>query len=134
MRMTGARVIAQAVSRRLPRAAARVRAQVRSCGICAGHSSTGVGFLRVLPFPLQILIPPTAPHSSSITRAGTIGQIVADVPSGLSLTPPEKTEWFPVPLVATQRKKSLALPRFEPRFLGRLVRILVTITTDLSFK
>jgi hypothetical protein len=40
----------QAVSRRLPTAAAQV------------------GFLRVLRFPLPILIPPTALHPSSITR------------------------------------------------------------------
>jgi hypothetical protein len=52
---------AQAVSRRLPTAAARVRSQVRSCGICVGQTGTGAGFLRVLRFPLTILIPPTAP-------------------------------------------------------------------------
>jgi hypothetical protein len=46
------RVIAQAVSRRLPTAATRL------CG-------TGAGFLRVLRFPLPIIIPPIAPHSSS---------------------------------------------------------------------
>jgi hypothetical protein len=61
------RAIAQAVSRRHPTAAARVRAHVRSCGIC-GQCGTGAGFLRVLRFPLPILIPPTAPHSSSIVR------------------------------------------------------------------
>jgi hypothetical protein len=55
------RAIAQAVSRWLPTAAARVRSQVRSCGIWGGQSGTGAGFLRVLQFPLPILIPPTAP-------------------------------------------------------------------------
>jgi hypothetical protein len=53
------RAIAQAVSRWLPTAAARVQSQVKSCGICGGQS--GPGFLRVLWFPLPILIPPTAP-------------------------------------------------------------------------
>jgi hypothetical protein len=65
---TCGRAIAQAVSRRLPTAAARVRSQVKSCGICGGQSGTVTCFLRVLPFPLPILIPPTAPHSSSIIR------------------------------------------------------------------
>jgi hypothetical protein len=55
------RAIAQAVSRRLPIAAARVRSQVSSCGMCGGQSGTEAGFLRVLRCPMPILIPPTAP-------------------------------------------------------------------------
>jgi hypothetical protein len=69
----------------------QVRAQSRSCGTCGGQNDNGAGFLRVLRFPLPILIPPIAPHSSS-SGAGTIGQLVADVPSGLSLTPPQEAK------------------------------------------
>jgi hypothetical protein len=50
------RAVAQAVSRLL-----------KSCGIYGEQTGTGVGFLWVLQFPPS-LIPPTAPHSSSIIR------------------------------------------------------------------
>jgi hypothetical protein len=59
------RAIAQAVSRWLPTAAARVRAPVWSCRICGGQSGAGAGFLRVLRFSLLIFIPPVAPQSPS---------------------------------------------------------------------
>jgi hypothetical protein len=62
------RAIAQAVSRWLPTAAARVRALVWSSGICGGQNGAGAGFLRVLRFPLPIFIPPILhnhPHLSS---------------------------------------------------------------------
>jgi hypothetical protein len=58
------RAVAQAVSRRLPNAAARIQAQARSCESCGGQIGTAIGFPRVLRFPLP-RIPPTAPHSSS---------------------------------------------------------------------
>jgi hypothetical protein len=79
------RAIAQAVSRWLRAAAARVRARFWSCGICGGQSGAGAGFLRVLRFPLPIFIPPISPQSpSSITWGLYNRPVVAAVPSGLS--------------------------------------------------
>jgi hypothetical protein len=81
-------VIAQAVSRWISTAAARVQPRVKSCGICGGQSDTGAGFLRVLRFSLPIFIPPIAPQSPpSIIRGWYNRPVVAAVPSGLSLTP-----------------------------------------------
>jgi hypothetical protein len=57
--MKEGRAVAQAVSRWLPTAAARVRVRA-ACAVCDGQSGTGAGFLRVLRFPLPI-IPPISP-------------------------------------------------------------------------
>jgi hypothetical protein len=65
LRLYLGRAIAQAVSRWLPTAAARVRTRVWSSGICGGQSGAGADFLRVLRFPLPIFIPPIAPQSPS---------------------------------------------------------------------
>jgi hypothetical protein len=59
------RAIAQAVSRWLPIATARVPSRVWSSGICGGQSGTGAGFLPVLRFTLPVFIPPVAPQSPS---------------------------------------------------------------------
>jgi hypothetical protein len=55
------RAVAQAVSRWLPTAAARVRVRA-ACGVCGGQSGTEADFLRVLRFPLPI-IPPISQSS-----------------------------------------------------------------------
>jgi hypothetical protein len=88
------RAIAQALSRRLHTAATHVRAQVGSFGICGGQSDTAAGFFSeyfgfTCQFSFHRLFH-TEHHLSS--RAGTIGQLVADVPSGLSHTPPQETK------------------------------------------
>jgi hypothetical protein len=89
--ITRGRAIAQAASRWLPTAAARVRARIWSCGICGGQSCAGAGFLRVLRFPLPLFIPPIAPTSPSSIIWGLYNRPeVAAVPSGLSPTPLKK--------------------------------------------
>jgi hypothetical protein len=45
-----------------------VHALDRALSVIGNYFGTVEGFLRVLLFPLTILIPPTAPHSSSIIR------------------------------------------------------------------
>jgi hypothetical protein len=88
------RAIAQAVSRWLPTAVARVQTLVWSSGICGGQSGAGADILRVLRFPLPIFIPPNSPSSWS-PGAGTIGHSVADVPSGHSLdSTPHYANWW----------------------------------------
>jgi hypothetical protein len=65
------RAIAQAVSRRLPTAAARVG----TCDFVMDKSGAGAGFLRELRFPLPIYIPSCSTQSSSLSpEAATIGQ------------------------------------------------------------
>jgi hypothetical protein len=76
--------VAQAVSCWLPTAVAWVRVRA-ACKICGGQNGTGASFFRVLRFPLPI-IPPISPSQSP--RAGTVGLLVATVPSGHSWTPP----------------------------------------------
>jgi hypothetical protein len=56
------RAVAQAVSRWLPTATARICVRA-ACGVCGGQSGTGAGFLRVLRFPLPIVIPRISPSS-----------------------------------------------------------------------
>jgi hypothetical protein len=57
------RAIAEAVSRWLPTAAARVRARVWSSGICGGQSGAGADFLRVLRFPCHSFHNILRPHN-----------------------------------------------------------------------
>jgi hypothetical protein len=91
---TQGRAIAQAVSRQFPTAAARVRALIRSCGICGGQSGTWVGFLRVLWFPCHFAFHRLLHNNHHLSSgAGTIDQTVAAVPSGLGLTPWEKINY-----------------------------------------
>jgi hypothetical protein len=69
------RAIAEAVSRWLPTAAARVRARVWQVVFCGGQSGAGAGFLRILWFPLpKSFIPPTSPFSQS---PGAVRRVLA---------------------------------------------------------
>jgi hypothetical protein len=52
--------IAQVLNSRLLTAATSVRSYVMSALVCGGQSGTWAGFLLVILFPLQILIPSNA--------------------------------------------------------------------------
>jgi hypothetical protein len=70
------RAIAQAVSRRLPTAAARgSKPGLVMWDFAMDKSGAGAGFLRELRFPLPIYILSASPQSSSLSpEVGTIGQ------------------------------------------------------------
>jgi hypothetical protein len=79
------------VSHWLSTVAAWVWAQVRSYGICGGQSGTGQVFSEYFGFPCQFSFHRLfCIHHHLSAGAGTIGQLVADVPSGLSLTSPRE--------------------------------------------
>jgi hypothetical protein len=69
----GGRARAKAVGLWLPTAAARVPSQASSCWFLIVERDPGVGFFRILQFPLPVLLPRNASYSS-ITRGGTLGQ------------------------------------------------------------
>jgi hypothetical protein len=96
----------QAVSRWLPAAAARVRARVWSIGICCGQSGTG---------------------------AGTIGQLVADVPSGPSLDsthPLCELKWIGHRAWGVTSQFSIFVSRRSNAFL-RIIRLTI-LATELT--
>jgi hypothetical protein len=75
----------------LPTMLARVRAPVRSCGIYGGQSGTGTVFSEYFSFPCQFSLHRLLHiHHHLSSGAGTIGQLVTNVPSGL--TPPKETK------------------------------------------
>jgi hypothetical protein len=77
------RAIAQAVSRWLPNAAARVRARVWSSGIYCGQSGTEAGFLRTSVSPANLY---SIKFSIlTLTRGRYNRPEVADIPSGPNL-------------------------------------------------
>jgi hypothetical protein len=50
---------------------ARIRFQVKCCGIYGGEVAVGQIFSRISLFPVPVLIPPTAPYSSVLWGCGS---------------------------------------------------------------
>jgi hypothetical protein len=79
------RAIPQAVSHRLPTAAALVLPQVRSRGICGGQVAVGQVFSEYFGFPRQFSFHRLLHIHHLSSGAGTGGELAADVPSELFL-------------------------------------------------
>jgi hypothetical protein len=88
------RAIAQPVSPRLPKAAARVRAQVRCSGFVVDKVALGQVVSEYFGFPCKFLFHRLLHTHHLSSGAGTVGQIVVDVSSKLSVTPPQ--HWLAV--------------------------------------
>jgi hypothetical protein len=83
------RAIALEVSRRLPTAEARLRARSDYVRFVVDRVALGQVFSEYFGFPCQFSFHQLLhTHNHLSSGAGTIGQLVDDVPSGLSLTPP----------------------------------------------
>jgi hypothetical protein len=81
------RAITQPVSRRIPTAAAWVRAHFSYVGFFVNKVPFGEVFFEYFGFPCQFSFYRLLRiHHHLSSGAGTIDQLVADVPSGLSLT------------------------------------------------
>jgi hypothetical protein len=106
--------IAQAVSRLLPTAAAWVRSQV---GFVVDKVALGQFFSEYFGFPCQFSFHRLLPNHHLSSGAGTISQIVADVPSGLSLTQRKKNisaRNKPAPVPRSHHKSHTNYPAIEP--------------------
>jgi hypothetical protein len=81
------------VSRLFHTAVAQFWAHVRSFGICSGQSGTGAGFSEFFGFPCQFSFQWLLhTHHHSSYGAGTVGQTVVHIPSGMGLTPHQETK------------------------------------------
>jgi hypothetical protein len=81
---------AQEVSSRLTTAAAQVRAQVRHVGFMVDKVTLGQVFSEYFCFPRQFSFHWLLHTHHLSSGAGTIGQLMPEVPSWLSLTPPQE--------------------------------------------
>lgn len=72
------RAIAQPVSPRFPPRRAGFEPRSGPVGFVVDRSGAGVGLLRVLLFPLPLLIPTTAPHQPSSIVRGWYNRLISD--------------------------------------------------------
>jgi hypothetical protein len=92
--------------------AAWVRAQVRSCEFVVDKVALGQVFSKYFDFPYQFSFHQLLYIHHLPSRAGTIGQLVADVPSGLSLPHPKKL-----------KKKKINIFQFYDKLFVELVEL-----------
>jgi hypothetical protein len=86
------RAIAKAVSRRLPTTPAGFQPRSGHVGFVVDKVALGQVYSEYFGFPCQFSFHRLLHNHHLSSGVGTIGQLMADVPSGLSLTPPQETK------------------------------------------
>jgi hypothetical protein len=90
LRILQGRAIAQAVICRLPNTAVGFEARSSHVGFVVNEVAVGQVYSEYLGFSCQFSFHRLLHTHHLSSRAGTIGQLVADVPSGVSVTPPNR--------------------------------------------
>jgi hypothetical protein len=85
--------IAQAVNRRFPTATAWFEPRSGHVGFVMDKVAMGQVFSQYFGFPCQFSFHLLLHINHLPSGAGTTGQLVADVPSELNLTPPQETNY-----------------------------------------
>jgi hypothetical protein len=88
------RAIAEAVSRWLPTAAARVQSRVWSSEICGGQSGAGAGFVRVRQKKITLKTQATLPFYSILISTEMIQKYSIHMHSAFLLSPSNRAAGF----------------------------------------
>jgi hypothetical protein len=103
-------------------------------GFVVGKVALGQVFSEYFGFPCQFLFRRLLHIHHLSSGAGTIGQLVADVPSGLSLTPPQETNLLTTFVIVKRQSDYLFLPYIICCFTTNYIVISLNLKGENFFR